>query len=103
MKPKSQQHHNRISRPFLTANNYTFYRYQLVAAPVHQGGEVLMRNETVIAPTREDLPQVATWTVVETQATLLEAIQHVVHSSKIALVMISLLYSRDEKARQTQN
>ncbi|HET8844434.1 MAG TPA: hypothetical protein VFN35_23400 [Ktedonobacteraceae bacterium] len=61
-----------------------------------------MRNQTALAPTREELPQVATWTVVEAQAALSEAIQLLARRTRLALVSIQLDYGKEEKAGLTR-
>lgn len=61
-----------------------------------------MRNQIAIAPTREELPQVAAWTVVKSQADLSEAISLLVERTKIALVSVRLDYGREEKSGLTR-
>lgn len=61
-----------------------------------------MRNRIAIAPTREELPQISTWTEVETQADLAEAIELLVRRTRIALVSIQLDYAKEEKVVLTR-
>ena len=63
-----------------------------------------MRNETAAAPTRAIPAQGYTYTMVETQADVIETIRQLqaTGSSQIALVTISLAYNLEERSGQTK-